>query len=97
MPNLRKAARGKRRWVGVRIDRNSIDEKTLLQQLNPDAGKPRVAWGSDDGHFLILEVNLEKHKKLIDSIRNMDHVESVTSSGKIRLVKSRIYKFSKLL
>ena len=95
MPSLRKAARGKRRWVGVKIDTTNIDQAALLEQLNHDAGKPRVAWESGDGHFLILEVKLENHMKLIDSIRSMEHVESVTSSGKIRLVKSRIYKLSK--
>ena len=90
MPNLRKAARGKRRWVGVRIDREAIDEETMLEQLTPEGERPRIAWTSEDGSFLILEIRLEKYKKLIDLIDRMNHVESITSSGKIRLVKARI-------
>jgi len=95
MPTLRKAARGKRRWVGVEIDRKNIDEDTLLEEITPDAGKPRIAWISDDGCYVILEVRLENHKKLVDTIKNLNHAKSVTSSGKIRLVKSRIFQLYK--
>ena len=74
----------------MRIDTNNIDVDTLLEQLTPDAGRPRLAWTSDDGCILILEVRLESYRGLIDSIGSIDYVESITSSGKIRLVKSRI-------
>ena len=90
MPPLRKAARGKRRWVGVRIDKQNIDQTTMLEQLTSGGGRPRIAWTSDDGCFSILEIRLEKHSKLIELIDRMNHVESITSSGKIRLVKARI-------
>ena len=92
MPALRKAARGKRRWVGVEIDTENIDESALLGQLSLDSRRPRIAWTSDDGRFIILEVRLENHSKLIDAIEGIDHVESITTSGKIRLVKSRIHQ-----
>ena len=93
MPKLRKAARGKRRWVGVRVDTDNIDQDALLEQLAPDAGRPRLAWTSDDGRLLILEVRLENYRKLIDSIGKMDYSESITSSGKIGLVKTRLSRF----
>ena len=96
MPNLRKAARGKRRWVGIKVDTSQIDEGTLLDQLTPDAGKPRLAWTSDDGRFLILELRLENYKNLIDSIGYVKDGDSITSSGKIRLVKSRLSALYKL-
>jgi len=94
MAKLRKAARGKRRWVGVKIDTEKIDQGALLEQLASDAGRPRLAWTSDDKQLLILEVRLENYRKLIDSIGNVDYAESITSSGKIRLVKSRISQSS---
>ena len=97
MPKLRKAARGKRRWVGVKIDTDNIDQGALLDQIASDAGRPRLAWTSDDGQLLILEVRLENHRKLIDSIGNADYAESITSSGKIRLVKARISQSYKSL
>ena len=74
----------------MRIDREAIDEETMLEQLTPEGERPRIAWTSEDGSFLILEIRLEKYKKLIDLIDRMNHVESITSSGKIRLVKARI-------
>ena len=97
MAKLRKAARGKRRWVGVKIDTENIDQGALLEQLASDAGRPRLAWTSDDKQLLILEVRLENYRKLIDSIGNVDYAESITSSGKIRLVKSRISQSYKSL
>ena len=81
--------------MGVRISRKNIDEANLIEQLTPDGGKPRLAWTSDNGCFLILEVRLENHSKLIDSIGKMDYAESITTSGKIGLVKSRLSRFSK--
>lgn len=90
MPTPRKAARGKRRWVGLEIDTKNIDEDTLLEKLASDAMRPKLAWISEDSRFLIVEVRLENHRKLIDFIGSIDHAESITSSGKIRLVKSRI-------
>jgi hypothetical protein len=97
MAKLRKAARGKRRWVGVKIDTEKIDQGALLEQLASDAGRPRLAWTSDDKQLLILEVRLENYRKLIDSIGNVDYAESITSSGKIRLVKARISQSYKSL
>ena len=79
----------------MKIDTDNINQDALLEQLAPDAGRPRLAWTSEDGRFLILEVRLENHRKLIDSIGSMIHAESITSSGKIRLVKLRILKLSK--
>ena len=90
MPTLRKAARGKRRWAGLEIDTENIDEDTLLEKLASDSMRPKLAWTSEDRRFLIIEVRLENHRELINLIDSMNHAESITSSGKIRLVKSRI-------
>ena len=76
--------------MGVEIELENINEAGLFEQLTPEAGKPRLAWTSDDGRFLILEVRLEKYRNLIDSIGCIKHVHPITSSGKIRLVKLRI-------
>ena len=74
----------------MRIDTNNIDVDALIEQLTTDVGRLKLAWTSDDRRMLILEVRLESYKGLIDSIGSIDYVESITSSGKIRLVKSRI-------
>ena len=76
--------------MGVKIDTKNIGSETLLDILTHDESRPRLAWSSDDERFHILEVRLENHKKLVDVIRNFEHAESITSSGKIRLVKSRL-------
>ena len=95
MPSIRKAARGKRRWVGIKIDRENTSEDALMEKLALNAGRPRVAWASGDGRFVILEVRLENYEVMVEAISTMDYVKSITSSGKIRLVKSRIYQIYK--
>ena len=79
--------------MGIEINTKNTDEKSLLGQLTHDVGSPKLAWKSDDGRYLILEVKLENYRKLIESIASMHHAESITSSGKIRLVKLRISQF----
>ena len=76
----------------MKIDTDIINQDALLEQLAPDAGSPRLAWSSEDGRFMILEIRVENYRKLVNSIESIDYAESVTSSGKIRLVKSRIYE-----
>ena len=91
MPSIRKAARGKRRWVAVKIEDDHIDEKILIEKISQKTRKPKLAWISEDGCHLILEVKLEEYTSMLNIIRDIDHAETTTSSGKIRLVKSRIY------
>ena len=77
-------------WAS-RSNRKNIDENALLEELTADAGKPRIARTSDDGCYVILEVRLENHKKLVDSIKNLNYAKSITSSGKIPDLSSQGY------
>ena len=90
MPNLRKAARGKRRWVGVKVDTSAVEVEEFFEHVSASVGKLKIAWTSEDGQYLILEIRLEDYNIAKEAIRVMDYANSITSSGKIRLVKSRI-------
>ena len=85
---LTKALRGKRRWIGCECgDFNSRSElKEFLQDL------PVKLYDFEEGKC-ILVVRLEDYESIRDSL-SKGRVVSVTSSGKIRLVRERM-KFSR--
>ena len=85
---LTKALRGKRRWIGCECsDFNSRNElENFLQDL------PVKLYDFEDGKC-ILVVRLEEYDSIRDSL-SKGRVVSVTSSGKIRLVRERM-KFSR--
>ena len=85
---LTKALRGKRRWIGCECsDFNSRNElENFLQDL------PVKLYDFEDGKC-ILVVRLEEYESIRESL-SKGRVVSVTSSGKIRLVRERM-KFSR--
>ena len=90
MPRLNKAARGKRRWVGVVFDDMVMSSRQLIQSLSENLETVKIAWASEDEKIMILRVKLREYPMLIKKIRETVGVRSLTSSGKIRLVKSRL-------
>tara|TARA_B100000131_G_scaffold320945_1_gene370349 strand:- start:90 stop:374 length:285 start_codon:yes stop_codon:yes gene_type:complete len=81
---LTKALRGKRRWIGCECsDFNSRGElENFLQDF------PVKLYDFEDGKC-ILVVRLEEYESIRDSL-SKGRVVSVTSSGKIRLVRERM-------
>ena len=90
MPKLNKAARGKIRWVGVVFDDKAMSSGQLIESLSENLETVGIAWASDDGKTLIIKVKLQEYPMLIRNIKETEGVKSLTSSGKIRLVKSRL-------
>lgn len=90
MARKTKAARGKRRWVGISLDGeySSIDD--LIKRTTDNSILVKVAWVSSDGKEIILEVRLEHYRDLVRLLDDQQGVTPVTSSGKIRLVKERL-------
>jgi|TARA_B100000519_G_scaffold190980_1_gene190957 hypothetical protein len=87
---LTKALRGKRRWIGLQFSGcNSRDE--LAKAI--EAIAPSSEWKVTvfDGQKAILKVRLEDLEdwRLILEDEN-SNLHSVTTSGKIRLVKERM-------
>ena len=87
---LTKALRGKRRWIGLQVsDCNSRDE--LEKAI--EAIAPSIEWKLTvfEGHKAILNVRLEHLDEWKLNLANpTSNIQSVTTSGKIRLVKERM-------
>ena len=94
MAGLGKAARGKRRWVGIRIS-PTVDSRESCQEIitNQLAG---IDWkmydyrSDDSGTLAIVRVALGECDEAISRLNNSKSIETLTKSGKIRLVRKRI-------
>ena len=96
MPKPKKAARGKHRWVAFRVEK--IINRTKLKQFLMPCLEGYV-WGlfdvieADGATHAILKIQLGDYQQVLSLINNSGEMETVTSSGKIRLVRQRLNSF----
>ena len=88
-----KAKRPKRRWVGIRtideIDRSDL--KMLLDQIMPSGSVKLYDLQNVGGvNLAIVRINLKEYPVFISKCRLYDRLETITSSGKISLVRDRL-------
>ncbi len=76
--------------MGVVFDDKVISSRQLIQSFSENLETVKIAWASDDAKVMILRVKLQEYPMLIKNIGETVGVRSLTSSGKIRLVKSRL-------
>ena len=94
MAGLGKVARGKRRWVGIQIspvaDSRESCHKILENQLAGIDWKMYDCEPDDSGTLAIIRVALEDCDETISRLNDSEIIETLTKSGKIRLVRKRI-------
>jgi len=89
-----KALRGKHRWVGLKINQNHLNRdacRKLLENIL-DGIKFRIYDCNVEKNtaLIIIKVALNDQKKTRDSIEKFSTTETLTTSGKIRLVRERL-------
>ena len=93
MPKPKKAARGKHRWIGFRIDNTSTrsELKDSLRDCLGDSEWRLFDMLETGGKTLaIIKTPLDNFQQAIIQINNSKELETLTSSGKIRLVRERL-------
>jgi len=93
MARLSKAKRVKRRWVGLRIKRESDREslESLIQDLIPDADLRLYDLRQEgDSSIAIMRVYLPDLPRFRAVVGECGWIETLTTSGKIRLVRERL-------
>ena len=94
MANVNKAARGKHRWIGFQTSENEFSRAKCEDILSSIL--PNVNWRLFDLKVVngvckgILKIPLEEYDFTLIAINNEDSLETLTSSGKIRLVRERL-------
>ncbi|PDH24072.1 MAG: hypothetical protein CND84_04995 [Marine Group II euryarchaeote MED-G35] len=93
MPKPKKAARGKHRWIGFRIENTSTrEELKRLLKANLRGSEWRLfdMLETRESTLAILKTPLGDFQQIILQINNSEGMETLTSSGKIRLVRKRL-------
>tara|TARA_B100000029_G_scaffold144802_2_gene140024 strand:- start:439 stop:741 length:303 start_codon:yes stop_codon:yes gene_type:complete len=94
MAGLGKAARGKRRWIGIRISPATDSRDSSIEIISvqlADINWKMYDCKSDDLETLaIIRVALEDCDETISRLNESKSIETLTKSGKIRLVRERI-------
>tara|TARA_B100002019_G_scaffold94315_1_gene81268 strand:- start:402 stop:695 length:294 start_codon:yes stop_codon:yes gene_type:complete len=94
VPKVKKSARGKHRWVGFQLDfvgmsRNKCEDflsdtiQNIPVKLFDYKKKESVYYG-------ILKVPLEHYLSVKEMLNQQDNCKTLTSSGKIKLVRERL-------
>jgi hypothetical protein len=93
MPKPKKAARGKHRWIGFRIDQTSNREEltnSLKANLKDYEWRLFDILEARESTLAILKTPLDNFQQITLQINNSEGMETLTSSGKIRLVRKRL-------
>ncbi len=96
MPKPKKAARGKHRWVALRVEENMTRvelKQSLTTCLEGYGWRIFDVLGAEGSTLAILKVQLDDYQHIIPLINNCRAMSTLTSSGKIRLVRQRLSMF----
>ncbi|MBA45394.1 MAG: hypothetical protein CMB31_02255 [Euryarchaeota archaeon] len=88
-----KAKRPKRRWVGIRIsaDINRNDLNSIIEQIFPtSSAKLYDLELIGEENRAIVRINLSEVSDFIFKCQLDSRIETLTTSGKIRLVRDRL-------
>ena len=93
MPKQKKAARGKHRWIGFHVH-GAVSRTAISELLNESLGS--YEWRlfdvmeKNESSFVIIKTPLHNYSDVLEGINNNPGMSTITSSGKIRLVRNRL-------
>ena len=96
MPRPKKAARGKHRWVAIQVNK-SIQRDSLKKLLGESLKE--LEWKLFDSEkqskrtFAIIKITLSDYQQALATLNEISGFETITSSGKIRLVRERVKSY----
>ena len=95
-PKLRKAARGKHRWLGVRFSKLITGREIFCSQLEEYLENKiffeTLDFEKNAPHTCIIKVSLADYSAIRVALESHDNTRfvSLTASGKLRLVRERL-------
>ena len=96
MPKPKKAARGKHRWIAILVNK-SIQRDSFNKLL--EQSLEGIEWQLFDMEkqskrtFAILKTTLSDYQEALATLNEISGFETLTSSGKIRLVRERVKSY----
>ena len=92
MPKGKKAARGKHRWIAIQVNK-SIQRDSMKKLLGEKL--EGLEWKLFDSEkkanrtFSVIKITLSDYRQALTKLNETSGFETITSSGKIRLVRER--------
>ena len=96
MPRPKKAARGKHRWIAIQVNK-SIQRDSLKKLIGKSL--EGLEWQLFDSEkqskrtFAIIKITLSDYQQALATLNEISGFETITSSGKIRLVRERVKSY----
>ena len=94
MARQSKASRGKFRWLGLRINESQLSRNSataIIKQILADINfRMFDCLGVDSHTLVIIRINLKDIELARKRVGLNTEIESLTTSGKIRLVRNRM-------
>ena len=96
MPKGKKAARGKHRWIAIQVNksiqRDSM-KKLLGEKLEGLEWKLFDLEKKANRTFSVIKITLSDYRQALTKLNETSGFETITSSGKIRLVRERLKSY----
>ena len=98
MPKISKAARGKHRWIGLIFDDTFLNIDSVRESIQKNLNKSEIKlydyFNEKNRKSCIIKVKLEEYNDVRDLFVSKEgRIFSITSSGKIRLVRLRLDEY----
>ena len=96
MPKGKKAARGKHRWIAIQVN-ESIQRDSMKKLLGEKL--EGLEWKLFDSEkkanrtFSVIKITLSDYRQALTKLNETSGFETITSSGKIRLVRERLKSY----
>ena len=96
MPRAKKAARGKHRWIAIKVNKST--QRDSLKKLQGEKLEG-LEWKLFDSEkqskrtLSIIKITLSDYRQALTKLNEIPGIETIASSGKIRLVRERVKSY----
>ena len=96
MPRAKKAARGKHRWIAIKVNKSTQRDslkKLLGEKLEGLEWKLFDSEKQSKRTLSIIKITLSDYRQALTKLNEISGFQTITSSGKIRLVRERVKSY----
>ena len=96
MPRPKKAARGKHRWIAIKVNKSTQRDslnKLLGEKLEGLEWKLFDSEKQSKRTLSIIKITLSDYRQALTKLNEIPGIETIASSGKIRLVRERVKSY----
>ena len=96
MPRAKKAARGKHRWIAIKVNKSTQRDslkKLLGEKLEGLEWKLFDSEKQSKRTLSIIKITLSDYRQALTKLNEIPGIETIASSGKIRLIRERVKSY----